>query len=272
MRYYVNMKSYLNKFLDELIENDKAKSTVKKYEQDLKNIFKKTAIQKPKDLTKEKLRNYFESTTNKVSTKNNHISVINTFLKFHSIGFTIKKYRQQENFFEPIIDSEYEKFMDYAIKYHKRTAYIVNTFKMTGIRVSELKYLTVESLNNKEFIVFNKGKTRQVLLSDKIIRLLKEYCRKEQIKSGRIFINHKGAPLSRSRIHDNIKYIALKAKLRAEKFHAHTFRHYFAFKYMQTSNNNLVELKDLLGHENINTTAIYAKTHKDDIRKKLNNV
>ena len=148
---------------------------------------------------------------------------------------------------------EYQELLNYAKSSgRKKYYYIMRTLALTGIRVSELQYITVETLETGRVQVYNKGKIRDVYLPDVLIRELKKFCREEKENDGIIFRGRGGDPIK-------------------EKVHPHSFRHFFAISYMERY-GNLAELADLLGHTSIETTRIYTTSTVEEKRRKLNNL
>ena len=149
--------------------------------------------------------------------------------------------------------------------------YIMRTLALTGIRVSELQYITVETLETGRVQVYNKGKIRDVYLPDILIRELKKFCREEKENDGIIFRGRGGDPINRITVYKMIAYLGDMVGIKKEKVHPHSFRHFFAISYMERY-GNLAELADLLGHTSIETTRIYTTSTVEEKRRKLNNL
>lgn len=126
----------------------------------------------------------------------------------------------------------------------------------TGIRVSELRYLTVEAVQNGSMEVRLKGKVRPVFLPDKLCRKLLKYAKKKKIASGEIFITGNGTGLSRKQIWREMKSLGEKAGVEATKVFPHNLRHLFATLFYKSC-KDIVKLADVLGHSSIDTTRIY---------------
>ena len=140
----------------------------------------------------------------------------------------------------------------------------------TGIRVSEVKYITVESLTYGKAEINNKGKRRIVFIPSKLCKALKKYAKCRKIKSGAVFVSKNGRPLDRSNIWASMKKLCEIAKVSAKKVFPHNLRHLFARTYYSIQ-KDIVRLADLLGHSNINTTRIYTQesgeVHRQQIQK-----
>ena len=138
----------------------------------------------------------------------------------------------------------------------------------TGIRISELAFLTVEVLSLGKFIVGNKGKTREVYLPAKLVVELKDYCKMEEIENGVIFKGNQQKAISRIAVYKMLVYMADMAGVEKKKAHPHSFRHLFAITYMKQY-ADLTKLADTLGHSSLETTRIYTTTTAEEKRSKL---
>ena len=140
----------------------------------------------------------------------------------------------------------------------------------TGIRVSELKYITVEALQDGRAEINNKGKCRVVFLPGKLCKALRKYASKQKISSGSVFVSKNGNPLDRSNIWSSMKKLCKLAGVAASKVFPHNLRHLFARTYYSVQ-KDIVRLSDILGHSNINTTRIYTQesgeVHRQQIQK-----
>ena len=136
---------------------------------------------------------------------------------------------------------------------------LLETICAAGIRVSELKYITVEAVTRGEAEIRLKGKIRTILLPEKLCRKLRKFAQKEKIVSGAIFRDENGAPLSRFRIWRMMKKLAAQAGVEPSKVFPHNLRHLFAVTFYRAT-RDIAKLADLLGHSSINTTRIYLRT------------
>ena len=138
----------------------------------------------------------------------------------------------------------------------------------TGIRISELKFISVENLKSGIVEIENKGKIRNIILSKNLILVLKKYCKENNIKTGSI-IN-----VSRIYIHNSLKQSAANARggLKKSKVHAHAFRHLFAVQFLKKNNNNIAALADILGHSSLETTRIYTSLNKKQFQDMLEGI
>ena len=148
-------------------------------------------------------------------------------------------------------------------------AMLLQTICATGIRVSELKAITVESLAPGQAVVRNKGKERIILLPAKLVKALRRYCRERNITADSIFVTKTGRPQDRSNIWRKMKKLAGKAHVAAEKVFPHNLRHLFARMYYDAT-HDIARLADLLGHSSVDTTRIYTATSSREERDQMN--
>lgn len=126
----------------------------------------------------------------------------------------------------------------------------------TGIRVSELQYITAEAVYAGKATVHCKNKTRIILIPAPVQRLLREYIKKMGIKSGIVFVTRSGRPINRSNIWRDMRALCKKARVDEQKVFPHNLRHLFA-RLFYSIDKDITRLADLLGHSSINTTRIY---------------
>ena len=176
-------------------------------------------------------------------------------------------------------NKEYIEYSDYhrLLRISEKKGYIkinliMQIFVETGIRVSELEYFKVENLN-ETMQVKNKGKTRTIIIRKKLLKEIKKYCKKNNISSGYIFSGRtRTKVLSDSAIRKQLKKIAGYAKVKLSKVHPHSFRHYFAVKFLETYPDDIGTLSIILGHSSIETTRIYLGLSDKQIEKRLRNI
>ena len=126
----------------------------------------------------------------------------------------------------------------------------------TGIRVSELKFFTLEAVKAGKAVVTNKGKTREVYLPGKLCKRLREYAKARGVVSGPVLVTRGGQPLDRSNLWREMKALCREARVAAGKVFPHNLRHLFARLFYQME-KDIAKLADVLGHANIETTRIY---------------
>ena len=139
---------------------------------------------------------------------------------------------------------------------NKRLYLLMQTICSTGIRVSEVRCITVEAVGRGIAEIHCKGKRRRVFLPRQLCQMLKQYIKEKTIKSGAVFVTKNGNPLDRSNIWSDMKRLCKEAKVSEKKVFPHNLRHLFARTYY-TLQKDIVRLADILGHSSVNTTRIY---------------
>ena len=187
-------------------------------------------------------------------------------LKIKSVKIQRKIFSSQEN---ELTKSEYERLLDAAkSKNNERLYLLMQTICSTGIRVSELKFITVEVLKRGFSEIYNKGKRRTVFLPDKLCRALRAYTRQQNITNGAVFVSRNGKPLDRSNIWSDMKKLCESANVSPKKVFPHNLRHLFARTYYGLQ-KDIVRLADILGHSSVNTTRIYTMESGEIHRKQI---
>lgn len=264
-------KNELSKKLDEFINEKKyeeySSNTLEYYKSNIKKFINwiPDDVEISKDLTmqyKEHLYNQIPKP--KTSSINTWIIELNKFLKWLGLNeMTLKKFKQQyksSNDYNLTL-AEYKKLLRHSkAKGQMDLYYIMKILAMTGIRVSELKYFTVESLESNYIEVYNKSKERAIIVRNDLKRELKHYCRDNKITSGIIF------KTDRRVIWQKMKNICIPAKVNKTKVHPHAFRHLFAELFLDEYSDNITELADILGHNSLETTRVY--TRSSNLKKK----
>ena len=264
----------IRKFKEQLYYNEKSTATIQKY---IASIEKFTEYLNGQELTKEQLLEYREWMEQRYSpqTVNVEISAINAWLKFCKMdSLRLKMLRvQRESFLSEereITKAEYQKLLSTAKRIGKERLYLIMmTLGGTGIRISELKYITVEAIQCGRAQIRMKGKNRTILLPEKLCKRLKRYVKKRGICSGYIFRTRSGKPVDRSNVWHEMKAISEEAGIRKEKVFPHNFRHLFA-RLFYSMEKNIAHLADVLGHSRIETTRIYVAASARDYERILN--
>ena len=213
------------------------------------------------------------------SSINSMISSIRALLKFLGRSdCAVSNLRIQELPFNPeeknLTQEEFERLLD-AAKGDRRLHLLLLVIFSTGIRVSEVKYFTVESFKSKldkvRVTVRCKKKNRRVIVADELKREVMIYIKENKIESGPIFRTRSGKPLDRCAIWKQMKRLCGKAKVAPSKVFPHNLRKLFA-RTFYAETHDIVQLAALLGHSSINTTKIYVKTTEDEVRERVETV
>ncbi|WP_107631163.1 tyrosine-type recombinase/integrase [Agathobaculum massiliense] len=165
--------------------------------------------------------------------------------------------------------SDYERLLETAQgRGQERLALLMETICATGIRASEVRYITVEAAQESRAEIMLKGKIRTILLPRKLCRKLLKYAKKQKTVSGGIFRTRNGNPLSRRQIWAELKRLCKYAGVEPAKVFPHNLRHLFATTFYRVS-RDIVRLADLLGHSSIETTRIYLLTSSAEHQRQL---
>ena len=258
-----------------LISNERSKATVEKYIRDVtyfKNYVSNCNFDKNKII---EYKNFL-TTKYTLSSANSMIAALNSFLKFKGLTeFCVKLYVMQNKIYcsenIELSKDEYISLIRTAEKNKKqRLSLIIQTICTTGIRISELKFITIESLYKGEAIVSCKGKTRTVFLVKELRKRLLMYANDKKIFSGHVFVTQNGNAVDRSNIWTEMKKLCIAANVSSSKVFPHNFRHLFARSFYEID-KDIAKLSDVLGHSNINTTRIYiVSTGKEHMMKMEN--
>ena len=266
----------IQEFAAHLRSKENSDATVEKYIRAVTLLF--TFLSNGKKLCKEHLLLWKEQMISRYSTVtvNGFIAAVNGFLDFicrpdlrlRAVKTQRKIYRESER---ELTFEEYLRLLNAAkIMGNMRLFYIMETLASSGIRISELQFITVESLKNGQATVNCKGKERVVFLTDALCRELRRYCKSENIISGSVFVTKNGNPVDRSNVWKEMKKLCAVANVDPHKVFPHNFRHLFAVTYYNEY-KDVAKLADILGHSSINTTRIYlmesGETHKRQMEK-----
>ena len=196
------------------------------------------------------------------STVNSMLIAVNRFFRFqHWDELRVKTVRVQRQIFrrrdKELTKEEYARLLDTAQDLgRERLALLMETICATGIRVSEVRYITVEAAQAGRAEIALKGKIRTILLPGKLRRKLLKYAKKQNTGSGEIFLTRTGKGMSRRQIWAEMKSICKKAGVAPSKVFPHNLRHLFARTFYKVC-RDVVQLADVLGHSSIETTRIY---------------
>jgi len=280
----MNMRKNMNSAADEMLEpyeqflkeEERSRATVEKYLRDVRKFWGyvraagKVAFDKAIVLEyKQYLSEHYKTTS-----VNSMLAAINSY--FDYLGrdeckvklFKIQRVQFSEKRRE-LTEKDYERLVHTAErKGDVRMSMLLQTIGSTGIRISELRFITVESLENGRADIYNKGKSRIALLPVELVKVLKRYCRRAGILSGSIFITRSGKMMDRSNISKRMKQLGREAGVDTAKVFPHNFRHLFA-RIFYSIEKDVVRLMDLLGHSNISTTRIYTMSTEEQPRRQM---
>lgn len=259
------LKSKLTAFAGYLKHEERSPGTIEKYLRDAA-AFSDWLGQR--ELSRETAAGWRDSLLNEgyaPVTINSMASAVNCLFRFlEREDCKIKFLRIQRKTFREhsreLTRIEYRKLLDTAAEQgQERLGILMETICATGIRVSEVQYITVEAAQRGRAEIRMKGKIRTILLPAKLCRKLLKYAKKQKTASGQIFLTRSGAPVSRRQIWQEMKVLCARAGVEASKVFPHNLRHLFAAAFYKAC-RDIVKLADILGHSSINTTRIYLMT------------
>lgn len=265
----------VEKFEQALLQEERERSTIEVYLRSLRRLIAWTG---EKSINKESVLRWksalIEQGYSSV-TINTMLAGVNKFLECMGYGRDKVRYlRVQRRVFRPsgkeLTREEYRRLVDTAEQAgNHRLALLMESLCATGIRVSELRYITVEAAHSGMAEVALKGKIRTILLPNQLCRKLIKYAKKQKISSGEIFLTRGGRSLSRKFIWAEMKRCCEKAGVEKSKVYPHNLRHLFARAFYQVC-RDVVKLADILGHASIETTRIYLISTGKEYARQLN--
>lgn len=257
-----------------LRREEKSDNTVKKYLRDMRAF---AAYLNGAEVTKETVITFKSKLLGEsysVRSINSMLASLNGLFSF--LGWEdcrVKSVKLQRQIYCPeekeLTKAEYMRLVDTAKqKGNERLNLILQTICGTGIRVSELQYITVEAVKNREATVALKGKTRSVCLVKELRKKLIRYAAKQNIQSGAVFITRTGKPMNRTNIWREMKGLCKQAGVNPKKVFPHNLRHLFARTFYGIE-KDIAKLADILGHSSINTTRIYIISTGSEHRRRM---
>jgi len=249
-------------FVRFLREEEREPATIEKYERDIRAFM---AWVGSREIDKELAaawKDHLKESGLQPETVNSKLSALNRFFSF--LGWDdcrVRHLKIQHRLFRradrDLTKEEYKKLYDTAVSLGKdRLALLMETICATGIRVSEVKYITVEAAQTGRADISLKGKIRTILIPGKLCRKLHKYAKKQKTVSGEIFLTRNEKGLSRRQIWAELKSLCKRAGVEASKVFPHNLRHLFARTFYRIY-KDIAKLADVLGHSSIETTRIY---------------
>ena len=251
----------VEKYAAYLREQERSPATVEKYVHDLTAL---AVFLAGRSISKGALLEWKETLIENYApaSVNNKLAAVNGFLSFCGMGaLRLRKLKIQKALFlseeKELTKAEYIRLVKAAEQTeNERLSLVIQTICATGIRVSELRFITAEAVQCGRAEVSNKGKRRVIFLPDKLRRLLKTYLQKQKITAGAVFLSKNGRPLDRSNIWRDMKKLCESAGVEPSKVFPHNLRHLFARTFYSIE-KDLSRLADILGHSSVTTTRIY---------------
>lgn len=277
MKERILKKEAVEDFKKYLYKEEKSGNTIQKYLHDVRAF---VIFADDSEITKETVIAYKNKLINEnyaVRSINSMLASLNSFFAFLDWSdCKVKSIKLQRQVYCPeekeLTKAEYMQLVNTAKqKGNERLNLILQTICGTGIRVSELQFITVEAVTNGEAIVSLKGKTRSVFIVKELRKKLLRYTAEQGIKSGSIFITRTGKPMSRTNIWREMKNLCAQANVNPKKVFPHNLRHLFARTFYGIE-KDIAKLADILGHSSINTTRIYIISTGTEHRQRMENM
>lgn len=266
-------KQTMDRFYEYLIEEERSSGTIEKYIRDVRLL---QSWLGSASVTKENAARWKQKLLQSgraPSTVNSMLAAANTYFRFMGWDeLKLKSIRLQRRFFREnereLTKAEYQLLMETAKKRgDERLALLMETICATGIRVSEVPYITTDAIKKGRARISMKGKLRTILIPAQLCRKLRKYATKHRIGRGEIFLTKNGTRLERKQIWAQMKALCKYAGIERNKVFPHNLRHLFARCFYRIS-HDISSLADVLGHSSIETTRIYLiSTESEHIKK-----
>lgn len=273
MKQEFNDRADIRRFEQFLLTEEKSKATIEKYMRDVRCFL---SFLEDKRLYKEAVIAYKEHLTARYApaSVNSMLVALNCFLRFTGRqDCCVKLLKIQRQIFcredKELSAREYRRLVKAA--QGTRLSLVLQTICGTGIRVSELQYITVEAVRAGKAVVNCKNKTRVIFIPTSIQKLLRPYIKKSGITAGSVFVTRSGKPLNRRNIWRDMKALCKRAGVSQDKVFPHNLRHLFARTFYSVD-KDIVRLADLLGHSSVDTTRIYTMETGNEHRLRLERV
>ena len=263
-------------FREHLILEERSVATIQKYIRDVKAFM---AYAQNSAITKETVIAYkkYLQENYAVRSANSMLASINSFFSlFGWNDLKVKSLKLQQQIYCPeekeLTKAEYTRLCKAAQRRHnERLNLILQTICGTGIRVSELQFITVEAAKCGEAVVNCKAKTRSVFIVKELRQKLLRYAAEQNIQSGMIFVTRTGKPISRTNIWREMKALCIEADVNPQKVFPQNLRHLFA-RVFYGIEKDIAKLADILGHSSINTTRMYISSTGMEHRRRMENM
>lgn len=266
-------KEIIAKYTVYMCEEEKSKNTIEKYLRDIGAFCKYMGC---KEIEKSDVLEYKRVLCEKYAPKsvNSILGALNSFFSYMEwYDLRVKTLKIQRRAFsnknQELTKSEYERLLVTAkSEKNQRLYYLIQTMASTGIRISELCYITTTAVQSGQAVINCKGKIRTVIIPSELCKMLKGYIRDNNIKNGSVFVTKTGKPLDRSYVWRMLKSLCENAGVSRDKVFPHNLRHLFARTYYDAQ-RDIVRLADILGHSSVNTTRIYTMSTDEVYRNQI---
>lgn len=267
----------IQQFEKHLRMEEKSQNTIEKYIRDVTAFAEYLGVNTVSKENAISYKQHLQDNGYAVRSINSIIASLNAlFLFLGDAHLKLKSLKLQQQVYCPeekeLTKEEYTRLIRTAKQRgNERLNLVIQTICGTGIRVSELQFITVEAVRKGEAVVSLKGKTRTVFIVKDLQKKLLRYAAEQNIKSGMIFVTRTGKPISRTNIWREMKSLCEQADVNPNKVFPHNLRHLFARTFYGIE-KDIAKLADILGHSSINTTRIYIITTGTEHRQRMENM
>lgn len=264
-------RDMINDFINEKERQEASENTIRAYKRDVEALYE---FMEGREVTQEAMQEYREAIQERYKPQSVHrmMRTANQLLSFSGMGYAKAgniKLTRNATIKDVLTPVDLKRLLRWADKLGKtKEKIIMETLVSTGIRFGELEYITVEALKTGHTLVMNKGTRREIAIPKPIRKTLMDYCKREKIASGCVFQTKNGTSISNPQLSRALKKIAGAARVKKDKVHPHSFRHLFALNYLDRG-GNVLDLRDILGHKNLETTSIYTRTTVKELARKM---
>ncbi len=275
----MNMQEYqeqLSNYRKHLRQEERSQATIAQYSRDVCCFLNWSAGKPDQKETVIAYKAYLQSQY-QATTVNAKLAAVNRFLYFVGRGdCRVKQLRIQRQAYcsqdRELTKEDYRRLVEASRKKkNEKLALVLQTICATGIRVSELRFITVEAVDCGQAAIHLKGKNRMVLLPSKLRRVLREYIQRQHRSCGPVFVTRTGNPIDRSNIWKAMKALCQDARVDPQKVFPHNLRHLFA-RCFYSIDKDIAKLADILGHSSIDTTRIYIISSGEEHRRRMDEV
>lgn len=263
------MDKKIEEFRNYLMDKERSQNTIDSYMQTLKLFYDRY-----EELNKKNMIDFKQWQLENRKPKTAAIRCISMNVYCDFLGhpeYKVKNIKLHSNTtLENVITMDEYKYLLDCLKKdgNDKMYFMVKFLGGTGCRASELIKLEKKCLETGEFSMWTKGKVRKILIPRNLIRESKNYFKK--VDSIYLFPNRYGEQMTTRGIAQQLKRYGAKYGIREEVMHPHAFRHLFAIQFLD-KNKNIALLSDILGHESVNTTAIYLRLTAEEQKKQIDN-
>lgn len=256
-----------------LREDEKSPATIQKYMHDVQNF---AAHMQGEPVIKTRVLEYKSMLSEEyaISSANSMLSAVNKYLQYEGwCDCCVKLFKIQKSAYcsqqDELSKGEYMRLLEAAQQNGNRRLFLlIQTICCTGIRVSEVEFITVEALRCGEAEVSCKGKIRKILIVPGLCDKLLDYAQEQGICGGPVFLTRNDRPMNRCNIWREMKKLCEQANVPEQKVYPHNLRHLFARTFYDME-KDIVKLADVMGHANINTTRLYIVSTGEEHRRKM---